>query len=281
MISQADIQTISAVFGKPADDISGAISSENEVSLDLRLNGRVISQDDERTLKESSVQQGKEIASKELARALDITLDAGEKDPAKIADKLRTSLSASLEDKYKNQTPGEELEKALAAKLEAENKVNALLETVEKNKTTIDDWSSKYSDLENQVHQNSINTELRKYLKTPDKAGLTYDQQILLLRNDVNIENDDKGYYGKDSQGNIIMDAVGNRETIENIVKLWNDKQTFTKSRSGMGGSDRNGGNGLPTGMSDDQAMQYLKDKNIDAMSPEGLEMFTKITTKQ
>ena len=68
MISQANIEWISKVSGVTTEEISGALSNEQEVSLDLKLNGRVISQEDERLLKESGVQQGKELASKDLAK---------------------------------------------------------------------------------------------------------------------------------------------------------------------------------------------------------------------
>ena len=46
-----------------------------------------------------------------------------------------------------------------------------------------------------------------------------------------------------------------------------------------MGGGDR-GGNGLPKGMTDDQAFKYIADAGKDPMSPEGSKMFNELTSQ-
>ena len=130
-LSQADLQVIQTVFGKTAEELSGALSSDQEVSLGLRLNGRVISQEEEQKLKTNLTDAGIEIGYKKLAKAAEIDLAEGEKDAAIIAEKIKTNITTSLEEKYKNPKPGER-EKELEGKLEAEQlKYNKLLETHE------------------------------------------------------------------------------------------------------------------------------------------------------
>jgi hypothetical protein len=279
MISQADLQTIATVFGKTSDEISGAISQEGEVSLDLRLNGKVYSQSEIDNLTKANEDAYIEIGYKKVAQAMGLELEPGEKDAQKIADKLKTNVTTTLEEKYKNQTPTEELEKALQEKIAAENKANALLKTIEEKETAIEELSGNYTNLQNEITSNNINSEIKKYLKSPDKAGLTYDQQLALFKLDHNIDSSDNGFIPKNTKGEIILNSVGEAETLENVVKAWSDKQTFTKSRAGMGGGDRGGGNGSPKGLTHEQAMEYVKKQGMDPMN-EGSKLYAEVTAQ-
>ena len=108
MISQANIKWISELSGVSVEEISGALSKEEEVTLDLTTNGkRLMSQkeiDDATTANQDAYI---EIGYKKVAKAAGIDLDNGEKDPVKIAEKLKTTITTSLEEKYKNPQPGE------------------------------------------------------------------------------------------------------------------------------------------------------------------------------
>jgi hypothetical protein len=278
MISQADLKTIATVFGKTSEELSGAISSEEEVSLDLRLSGRVISQDEERTLKETGVQQGKEIASKELAKALDLSLDAGEKDPAKVAEKLKTTITASLEEKYKNPEPGER-EKELEKKLQAEQlKYNKLLETHEGVTAEVDEWQKKYQTKEKEIKTKELNNSILKSF--PEKMKMDRNDALLIFTN--NFEFDEvEGVQVIKRGGEVVTNAIGKPETLENIVPAFVEEKNWIKG-SGMNGSDRSGEGGMKKGgKSPDEAMKIVKEKYGDeASSSEGLKLYNELTAK-
>jgi hypothetical protein len=279
MLSQADLQTIATVFNMNVEDVSGAISSQEESPLNLRLNGTVRTQQDWDSHRESGIQQGKEIGSKELARALEITIDTGEKDPAIIAEKLKTTLSSQFEEKYKNMTPTEEMEELRTKLLNSENSNTKLNETLQAKLLEIEESNAKYSGLQNDIIERDKNSEIRKFLKDPEKSGLSYDQQLALFKMEYNIDKGDNGFIPMQGE-NIVMNPTGQPETVENVVKLWLDNQSFTKSRSGMGGGDRGGAGYTPKGLNDDEAYKYMEEKGIDPMSQEGSKTFMEITSK-
>lgn len=277
MISQADLQTIATVFGKTSEELSGALTSENEVSLGLRLNGRVISQEDETALKETAVKQGKEIGYKEIAKGLEIQLEAGEKDPVIIAEKLKETLSKQFEEKFKNITPTEEL-KELQKKLEEQQtSYEKLKGTYENTISQVDEWKTKYQGLENDFESKELNNKILGYL--PEKLKLDKEDALNLIRMGIETEKTESGTVYK-RNGTIITDAVGKPETLENVVKSYVEEKKWTKT-AGMGGGDTGGnGNGLPKGMTETDAYKWLQDRNIEPMSEEGTEKFLQLTSK-
>lgn len=275
-LSQADLQVISTVFGKSTEELSGALSSENEVSLDLRLNGRVISQDQERELKENAVQQGKEIGYKDIAKSLEMDLEPGEKDPSVIAGKFKTKLSSFYEDKYKNMKPTEELEE-LRRKLEdADARYNKLNGTYEETLKSTDEWKNKFDGLQGEIKQKEINNVILKAF--PEKMQMDRSDALLIARNSFEFEQTETGLIVK-KDGKVITDPVGNPEKIENIIPLFAEEKKWIKSGGGMGGGDR-GGNGLPKGMDYDKAIEYVKKAGVDVMSPKGSQMLKELTSK-
>ncbi|MFZ7121777.1 MAG: hypothetical protein ACOWWH_12625 [Eubacteriaceae bacterium] len=276
-LSQADLQVIQTVFGKTAEELSGALSSEQEVSLGLRLNGRVITQEDEKNLKESGIQQGKELGYKEVAKNLGLTLDSGEKDPIIIADKLKTDLSKTLEDKYKNMTPTDELLEVKQKAEEWEQKYNKLNGTYETTKSEITEWQNKYEAKEKEIKTKELNNIILSSF--PDKMKMDRNDALLIAKNAFEFDYTDNGVIVK-KDGNIITDPVGNPDKIDNIIKSFVEEKQWIKG-SGMNGSDRSDNNRLPRGMDDDKAMQYIKESGKDPMSPEGSKMFIELTSKE
>jgi len=83
-ISQEDSKVLAAVFGEEAaEKISGAITED--LSLGLRLNGKILSVEEQKTLKETAITQGKELRDKEYAKHFEVELLPGEKDPIVIS----------------------------------------------------------------------------------------------------------------------------------------------------------------------------------------------------
>lgn len=276
-LSQADLQVIQTVFGKTAEELSGAISSDSEVSLDLRLNGRVLSQEAEQELRATATDAGVEIGFKKLAKAAGIELGAGEKDADIIAGKLKTGITTALEDKYKNMTPTEELVAAQSKAAEWEQKYGKLNETYEGSSAKVVEWEQKYSGLENEIKQNDINSTLTKAF--PDKMKMDRDDALLIARNAFDFERTDNGIVAK-RNGQIVTNPVGDPEKIDNVIKSFVEEKQWIKS-AGMGGGDRGaGGSTLPGGMTDDAALSYLTEKGIDPMSREGSEAFSQLTSK-
>ena len=272
-LSQADLQVIQTVFGKTAEELSGALSSDQEVSLGLRLNGRVISQEDERLLKETSVKQGKEIGYKEVAKNLGIELESGEKDPVIIADKLKSSITTTLVDKYKNMQPTEELELARSKAEEWENKYNKLNGTYEETKNSVTEWESKYSKLEGDIRQKDVNNTILKTF--PEKMKMDRSDALLIARNAFEFEQTENGLIAK-RNGQIVTDAVGNPEKIDNVIASFVEEKKWIK-QSGMGGTDRSS-TGMPKFEDYDKAIAYVREAGKDPMSPEGSKMLKELT---
>lgn len=276
MISSEDLKVISTVFGKTSDEISSAISKEEEVSLGLRLNGRVISQEEEKTLKDTIRNAGVEIGFKQLAKELDINLTSEDKEAKIIAEKLKAKTIETLEEKYKNPQPGEretELEQKLASE---QAKYEKLFSTHESKLKEIDEWQTKYQTKETEIKTKERNNSILKSL--PDKVKYNRDHALIVINNILEAEESDgEVIYKRD--GKAITDAVGKPEKLEVIVPSLAEEFGWLKG-SGMGGSDRSGQGSAKGGKSPDEAAKIVREKYGDnAASPEGIKLFKELTT--
>jgi hypothetical protein len=276
--SQADESVLVKLFGKEkADKLSGALKSDDgELSLDLRITGRVITDEEERTLKESAENQGKELRSKELAKELGLTLDAGEKDPVKIAEKLKTSIETTLEEKYKNPQPGER-EKELETKLaDATSKYDTLFETHGKTLKTIEEKDELYKGLETKIKVKERNNTILKTF--PEKMKMDRNDALLITVNTFEFdEQDGKSIIKRD--GEVVRNGAGEPETYENVIKSFVEEKEWVKGK-GMNGSDR-GGLAGQKGLTAEQAEQAIIKAGKDPGSSEGLKMFSEMTSKE
>jgi hypothetical protein len=277
MISQANIKWISQVGGVPVEDISGALSNEEEVSLDLRIPGRIISQEDEKTLKETAVQQGKEIGFKEIAKESSIELASGEKDAKIIAAKIKGDVTTSLEDKYKNPQPGEkekELEKSLSA---SELKYDKLLETHEGLQGQIEEKDKLYTGLQSKIKIKERNNAILKAF--PDKMKMDRNDALLITSSTFTFE-ENEGILSIKKGDELMTDDVGKPETLENVVISFVEEKKWLNG-SGMNGKDRPGQNGAKKGgKTHEEAHKFITEKlGADkAASPEGLKLFKELT---
>ena len=273
--SQADESVLAKLFGKEkADKLSGALKSDDgELSLDLRIQGRVITDTDERTIKESAIQQGKEIGSKELAKELGLTLDAGEKDPIKIAEKLKNSIETTMEEKYKNPKPGEK-EIELTTKLnEATNKYDTLFETHGNTLKIVTEKDELYKGLQTENKQKERNNTILGLF--PEK--MTQDRNDALTIINATFQFDElEGKSIIKRGGEIIRNGAGEPEVYDNIIKSFVEEKKWIKV-SGMGGGDR-GGSGAKVGLTPEQAEAAITKKGVDPGSSEGIKEFNILT---
>jgi hypothetical protein len=273
--SQADENVLTTLFGKEVvDKLSGALKSDDgELSLGARINGRVITTEDERLLKESSVQQGKEIGYKDIAKGLNIDLSAGEKDPAIIASKLTNSITASLEDKYKNPQPGER-EKELETKLnDATAKYDTLFGTHNETLKLVDEKENAYTGLKKEIKVKERNNNILKAF--PEKMTQDRNDALIIMANTFEFDEQDGKSVIK-RNGEIVRDGAGNAETYENVIKSFVEEKKWIKS-NGMNGGDRNNGN-TKTGLTPEAAEKAIIESGIDPGSPEGLKTFNEMT---
>lgn len=272
MISQEDLKVISAVFGKPVDEISGALTKSEEVSLGLRLNGKILSEDEQKTLKETAVKQGKEIGYKEIAKNLDITLDAGEKDASIIAEKLKTTLSTVFEEKYKSQTPTDEVIALAKKATEFEDKYKKLFDTHKQKETEVEQWKTKFFETEKEIKEKELNNKILSVL--PKDITMDQSDALLIIRNSLAFE-DAEGTLHIKRGGKLETDPIGNPETIDNVIKSFVESKGWLKKSGGMGGGDRTDGHGHgKNNMTQDQVYKYLKEKGIAPASPEGIKFW-------
>ena len=238
--SQADENVLTTLFGKEVvDKLSGALKSDDgELSLDARINGRVITSDEERTLKENSVQQGKELGYKDIAKGLNIDLGAGEKDAQVIADKLTAGVTSGLEEKYKNPQAGER-EKELEGKLtDANKKYETLFGTHSETLKLVDEKDNAFNGLQNKIKVKERNSTIQKSF--PEKMSMDREDALLIITNSFEFDEQDGKSIIK-RNGEIVRDGAGNAETYDNVIKSFVEEKKWVKG-SGMGGGDRTGG---------------------------------------
>jgi len=265
------------VFGKTSDEISSAISQEGEVLLGLKLPGKIYTQDEIEGLKTAIRGAGVEIGLKQISKQFGIDLNGEDKTPEFVANKIKSIVSNEFEEKYKNQTPDEKLIE-LQKKIEEQQKsYDKLKGTYDSTITQVDEWKNKYSELENNYESKEINNKILSYL--PEKLKIEKEDALNLIRLGIQVEKTDNGIIYK-KNGQIITDAVGKPETLENVVKSFVEEKKWIRG-SGMNGKDTEIGiNGLPKGLTESDAYKWLEDRNIEPMSEEGTEKFLQLTSK-
>jgi len=272
-ISQEDSKVLAAVFGEEvAEKISGAVTEE--LTLGLRLNGKILSAEEQKTLRETAIIQGKELGYKEIAKNLDIQLEAGEKDPLIIAEKFKTNLSSILDEKYKSRTPSEETI-ALAKKAsEYEEKNKKLLETVQTKEREVGELQEKFTRKERETFEEKLNNRVLGSFGKEMKFDRS--DALLITRSKIEFVPDESGIIVCKRDGKTITNALGEPETIENVVLSFSEEKGWYK-QPGMGGEERGKGKNdkYPAGYSDEQKRQWLKSKGIAPTSQEGIKIFS------
>lgn len=280
MLSQANIKWISELGGVSVEEISGALSNEEEVTIPLKLSGRVVTQDEEKTIKEDSFKRGAEIRTKDLAKELALSLEEGEhKDIKKVAEKLKTTISASLEEKYKNPQPGER-EKELEQKLlDEQKKYDKLLGTHETVLGEVQEKEKAYTGLQKEIKTKERNNSILKVF--PEKMKMDRNDALLIFTNTFEFDEVD-GQQVIKKDGQIVTDAVGKPEKLENIVPSFVEEKNWLKG-SGMNGNDRNTSGGKKGGKTPEEATKYVTEKlGADKITtPEGIKLFRELTATE
>jgi len=274
-LSQVDENVLTTLFGKEVvDKLSGALKSDDgELTLGARINGRVITQDEEVALKTTATDAGVEIGYKKVAKAAGLELGAGEKDAQVIADKITTGITSGLEEKYKGQTPADELVAAQARITEAETKYAKLNETYEGALGRVTELEGNYTGLQKEIKQKENNNSILKSL--PEKMSYNRDHALMIINSTLNKEDvDGRTIYKRDGQ--TLTDQVGNPLTIDKIVPSLVEEFGWIKA-AGMNGGDRSGGN-VKTGLSAEEAERTITESGINPGSQEGLKMFNEMT---
>lgn len=273
-LNQADKQVLVHFFGEEkVNQLSGAlISDDGELSLGLSTGGkRLMSQNEIDTATTANQDAYIEVGYKKIAKELGIDLQAGEKDPKVIADRLKVGLTNSLEEKYKSRTPSEEYEAAQNKIKELETKYNTLHGTYEQTKSNVEEWEGKYTGLQTEIKTKEHNNIILKSL--PEKAKVNKDHAVLIINNVLEKEDNNGVTMYKDQSGKHYLDPIGNPLELKDIVPTLAEEFGWVKG-AGMNGGDRNSkGDGKAMFQDTDQAMKYMSEKGIEPMSNEGLKI--------
>ena len=276
MISQANIKWISTLSGVSEEEISGALSKTEEVTLDLKLGGRVITQDEESTLKTTLTDAGVEIGYKKLAKEAGITLSSGEKDAKVIADKLRAGITTALEEKYKGQTPSDELTAAQQKIKDTEKAYETLLTTHQNTLGLVEEKEKLYTGLQTEIKTKDRNNTILKAF--PEKMTMDKGDALLIATNTFQFEDVDGVMVAK-RDGQVVTDGLGKPEKIDNIIKSFTEEKKWIKG-AGMGGSDRVPGS-VRKGLTPEAAEKAIAESGKDPGSPEGLKMFNEMISQE
>lgn len=278
LLNQADSQVFEAVFGKDAlDKVSGALTEMEEMPLGLRITGKILTPEQIKLDRETAVNQGKELGYKDIAREAGVTLEAGEKEPKTIAEKIKTILSATYEEKYKNQTPTDETI-ALAKKAsQFEDTNKKLLETLGLKEKEVVEWQDKYTKKELSEKEEKLNAEILSVF--PEKMALNKADALVVVKHILKEEKDDNGVITYIVDGERQLDSLGNPEPLKNVIPFIVEKKGWIKT-SGMGGGDRKSeGSGIK-GLTPDAAKTLIQSKGINPTSQDGLKLFKEYTSK-
>ena len=268
--SQVDENVLTTLFGKEVvDKLSGALKSDDgELSLGAKINGRVMTPDDEKTIREGAILQGKELRSKEIAKELSIELLPGEKDPKVIAKKFTNTITEIMEVKYKNQKPSE-IEEELKTKLkDSETKYDVLSNT---HNTILSDYKNLESKIKVKERDNSI---MKSF---PEKMNMDKGDALLILTNNFEF-SEQEGKQIIKRGGEIVRNGAGLPETYENVIKSFVEEKHWIGS-GGMNGKDRSGSQ-HKKGLTAEQAEKAIIESGKDPGSPEGLKMFNGMIQK-
>lgn len=206
------------------------------------------------------VKAGEEMFAKNLKRAYGLS---GEEYPGKDIDSIKKIIDS----------------KVLAdAKIEPEKKVKELSESLSqlqnKYQSDINDWTSKYSQKENEVK--AIKGKTRLMQAMPKVEGYKVNHLLAAFESDgYGIQFDDDGKEIPTLNGKPVKDAVENYESIDNVVNNWLSTTGFVKQSSGRGGSNEPGGN-FSEFKTDADVFRYMEKNNINPDSTQGKEILEK-----
>ncbi|MCP5079074.1 MAG: hypothetical protein GY951_13590 [Psychromonas sp.] len=274
--NKASLEVIATVFGTTVEELSGASSNENEANPKLTLNGgRVITQAEEAKLKTDLTDAGIEIGYKKLAKHAKIDLQ-GNKTAESVMDKLTLSVTSSLEEKYKNMTPTEELLTMGAKVKELEGQLETSQATNNTHIEEINTHKAKYVNLQDEIATGKRNAEITK-LFNKDSTQSVGDS--LIIYNSTFTEKTEDGVVKIYRGDNMVMKPDGQPAERKDVISAFENEKKWVKT-SGMGGDNTNMG-GKTKGLDWDQAKAYLAEKNIDIMSTDGLKQMAELTSPE
>ena len=254
-LNKTDQQVLSTLFGNEViEKISGALSGEGELSLGLRLNGKILTDEQQKELRENGIKQGKEIGYKEIAKNLDLELESGEKDAAKIAEKFKTNLSATFEEKYKSMTPTDELLAAAKKATEWEDKYKKLFDTHKQKEQEVTEWQEKYTQKEKAEKEEKLNNKILSVL--PKDIAIDKGDALTIIRSQLSFAEED-GKLAILRGEKKYTDHLGDPEQLENVISAFTEEKGWIKKDGGMGGKNREGKTS-PKGYTPEQARKYL-----------------------
>lgn len=207
------------------------------------------------------VKAGEEMFAKNLKRAYGLS---GEEYPGKDIDSIKKIIDS----------------KVLAdAKIEPEKKVKELSESLSqlqnKYQSDINDWTSKYSQKENEIKAIKGETVLMQAM--PKVDGYKVNHLLAAFKSDgYGIQFDeDNNKVIPTLNGKPVKDAVENYESLDKVINTWLPTTGFLKSSSGRGGGNEGGGN-FSEFKTDADVFKYMEKNNINPDSSQGKEILEK-----
>lgn len=274
-IAKADREIIQTVFGKTAEELSGALSSSEEVPLELKLTGKIYKPDEVEKLKTDNQDIGIEIGYKKVAKAAAVKLEAGEKDPVIIAGKIKTGIETVLEEKYKGQTPSDELKKSQDKTKAAEDKYTVLLGTHEKAQDDLKKAQGDYSTLQVETATKARDNDILSHF--PEKMKMDRGDGLLIVKAALETKEVD-GVANHKYKGELVTDNLGNPASLKDAVLKVVEDKSWVKGKGKGGEDDKSSAGSMPSNLSDEKAIEYLDKQGIESMSTEGSQMIIKLT---
>ncbi|MCK5018801.1 MAG: hypothetical protein KAS32_17190, partial [Candidatus Peribacteraceae bacterium] len=229
------------------------------------------------TMKTDNQDIGIEIGYKKVAKASGIKLEAGEKDAKIIADKLKTDVEKTLEEKYKGQSPSDELKKAQKKTIAAEHKYDILLGTHTTLKDELKEAQEEHETLQVEVatekRDNSILSHFPEKMKQDRGDALLITKSVLVTKK---VDGKEQHYINDE----LVADTLGDPASLKDaVLKIVEDKG-WVGGKSGKGDKkdDKSTKGKMPDNLSNDAATEYITKQGIEPMSTEGSQMMIELT---
>jgi ribosomal protein L11 len=252
MISKETISKIAGVLKVDVSDFEAKLKSEKEETLEVPV---LITEDEKKIFGDNRFNEGKKAASEILVKDLKVKhgLDFEGKSVDALLDHFAEKKIAEAK-----VAPDEQVKALKGEKKTLQDQIAALAGEKESIQKT-------YNDKLFQVEMKS-----QVLSSIPENTIIPREDLVDLFfnRHRVTKENDSTIIYKGDQK---LQDNVLNPVPLKDAVKQFSE--SYIK-KDGMGGGDGGGGgSAVPKFKTASQAYQYLKSKNIEPMSEEGLKL--------
>jgi hypothetical protein len=253
MLHTDTIKKLAEVLKLDVSEFTTKLKSDKEETLEVPT---LITEDDKNSFGKNRFEEGKKAASEILVK--DLKAKYALEFDGKSVDALMEKYSEKVLTDAKIETPEK------VKKFENENK-----ELKSKLQTAIDEKQTLSKDFNDKLFHVETKNQIFSFI--PDNTDIPKEDlaDLFMLRHSVKKEDNGIVVYKGDQA---LKDNVLNPISMKDVVSQFCESHI---KKGGMGGNDDKGGGTAGTFKTASELTAYMSKKGIDAMSPEGLKLYS------